>query len=318
MDSISHLALGAIVAKAVVGEKYGNKVMVYGALAATIPDLDTLVTPFLTATNALFAHRGLSHSLVFMPIAAAILAFLSRFIDKDKTFGFYKRLLVLMLAWFSHIAVDIFNTYGTGIFVPFNPMRLAIDALPIFDITLIIVLVITALLNIFWKNGAQWHRLISFTGIVIVIVYISASTAIKFSIEEKIKTSLNVSNVYTSPLPITISKWMYVAEYANCYQVGYINPLDTATIEASEYILKNHNLLSEIENDAQIAEIKRFSKGFYSVCSSNNGFEIHDLRFSSMSQRFPEAYVLTFKVDTSNNDLKISKSQLKRKIFGIF
>jgi len=42
MDSITQIVLGAAVGDAVLGKKIGNRAMVWGAIAGTIPDLDVL------------------------------------------------------------------------------------------------------------------------------------------------------------------------------------------------------------------------------------------------------------------------------------
>jgi inner membrane protein len=45
MDSLTQIVLGASVGEAVAGKKIGNKAMLWGAIAGTIPDLDVLLNP---------------------------------------------------------------------------------------------------------------------------------------------------------------------------------------------------------------------------------------------------------------------------------
>ncbi|MGB0250280.1 MAG: metal-dependent hydrolase, partial [Flavobacteriales bacterium] len=42
MDSLSQIVLGAAVGEAVLGKKLGNRAMVWGAVAGTLPDMDVL------------------------------------------------------------------------------------------------------------------------------------------------------------------------------------------------------------------------------------------------------------------------------------
>ena len=42
MDSVTQIVLGAAVGQAVLGSKVGNKALLYGAVAGTIPDLDVI------------------------------------------------------------------------------------------------------------------------------------------------------------------------------------------------------------------------------------------------------------------------------------
>ena len=65
MDSFTQIVLGAAVGEAVLGKKVGNKAMLWGAIAGTIPDLDVLFKLFLDAVTSNELHRGFSHSLLF-------------------------------------------------------------------------------------------------------------------------------------------------------------------------------------------------------------------------------------------------------------
>ena len=42
MDSLTQIVLGAAVGEFVLGRKVGNKAILWGAVAGTIPDLDVL------------------------------------------------------------------------------------------------------------------------------------------------------------------------------------------------------------------------------------------------------------------------------------
>ncbi|MFZ1751054.1 MAG: metal-dependent hydrolase [Saprospiraceae bacterium] len=73
MDSLSQIVLGAAVGEAILGKKVGNRAMVWGAIAGTIPDLDVLANAFMTPIDALAFHRGATHSFLFCIIGALVL-----------------------------------------------------------------------------------------------------------------------------------------------------------------------------------------------------------------------------------------------------
>jgi inner membrane protein len=75
MDSLSQMVLGAGVAEIALGKKIGNRAMVWGAIAGTIPDLDVLANGFMSPVGALAFHRGITHSLLVNVILALILGF---------------------------------------------------------------------------------------------------------------------------------------------------------------------------------------------------------------------------------------------------
>lgn len=78
MDSITQATLGAAMGHAVLGEKMGNKAILIGAIAGTIPDLDVFSRLFLDhQVYGLVYHRGITHSILFTLVASPIFAWLS-------------------------------------------------------------------------------------------------------------------------------------------------------------------------------------------------------------------------------------------------
>ena len=73
MDSLTQIVLGASVAEATLGKKIGNKAIILGAIAGTLPDLDIITRFFVDDLTASVMHRGFSHSLIFPFIAAPIM-----------------------------------------------------------------------------------------------------------------------------------------------------------------------------------------------------------------------------------------------------
>lgn len=76
MDSLSQIVLGAAVGEAVLGKKAGNRAMLWGAVAGTIPDLDVLSNLWMNQLEALAFHRGPTHSVFFAFLASFPLAWL--------------------------------------------------------------------------------------------------------------------------------------------------------------------------------------------------------------------------------------------------
>ena len=52
MDSLTQIVLGASVAEATLGKKIGNKAILLGAIAGTIPDLDIVARFFVDDLSA--------------------------------------------------------------------------------------------------------------------------------------------------------------------------------------------------------------------------------------------------------------------------
>lgn len=89
MDSITQATIGAAVGHAVLGKKMGNKAVMFGAFAGTVPDLDFLTQFFLEHDiYTLVYHRGLTHSILFTLVMPPIFAWLT--LKYYKT-GLYKK-----------------------------------------------------------------------------------------------------------------------------------------------------------------------------------------------------------------------------------
>lgn len=93
MDSLTQIVLGAAVGEVVLGKKIGNKAMLWGAIAGTIPDLDVYQSLFYDKLTANELHRGFSHSILFSIIFAPLLAWLARNREKWSLVGFITLIL---------------------------------------------------------------------------------------------------------------------------------------------------------------------------------------------------------------------------------
>jgi len=112
MDSLTQIVLGAAVGEAVLGKKVGNKALLWGAVAGTIPDLDVLSKLFVDDLTANEWHRGISHSLFFSLIMAPILAWaVSR---KERIFLY---LIIASLAVFLLSLSQSFITIGSVLLI---------------------------------------------------------------------------------------------------------------------------------------------------------------------------------------------------------
>lgn len=74
MDSLTQIVLGAAVGEAVLGRKIGNRAMIWGGIAGTIPDLDVFANMATDPISSLAYHRAFTHSLAFGLLAPFILS----------------------------------------------------------------------------------------------------------------------------------------------------------------------------------------------------------------------------------------------------
>lgn len=76
MDSLTQIVLGAAVGEVVAGRKIGNRAMIWGAVAGTIPDLDVIAgSVFMNEINGLAFHRAITHSIFFAVVFSFLIAY---------------------------------------------------------------------------------------------------------------------------------------------------------------------------------------------------------------------------------------------------
>ena len=122
MDSLTQIVLGAAVGEVVMGRKVGNKAMLYGAIAGTIPDLDVLASHFTDTTRALAIHRGFTHSVVFSGLFAPVFGWIVSRYESYKDLKSWTWLF--FWAFVTHPLLDAHTTWGTQLFWPLD-LRLA-------------------------------------------------------------------------------------------------------------------------------------------------------------------------------------------------
>jgi membrane-bound metal-dependent hydrolase YbcI (DUF457 family) len=122
LDSITQIVLGAAVGEAVLGKKIGNKAMLYGAIAGTIPDLDVISSFFIDTVTALEVHRGFTHSVFFCVLFAPLFAFIVTKYEAHKNLKDWSWLF--FWAFITHAILDAQTTWGTQLFWPLD-IRLA-------------------------------------------------------------------------------------------------------------------------------------------------------------------------------------------------
>lgn len=84
MDSITQIVLGAAVGEFCLGKKLGNRAMVWGAIAGTIPDLDVISGLWADDLSSLKYHRGFTHSFTFAVLIPFLLAWFASWFYKQK------------------------------------------------------------------------------------------------------------------------------------------------------------------------------------------------------------------------------------------
>ena len=144
MDTVTHGLTGWLVARAVPSEAGKKMATAAVVLGSVLPDADNIASLFGSELY-LRLHRGISHSFAGVAVTSLVLALLLYRFGKWKDLK--KIYLLVLLGQFSHVALDVLNSYGTQVFQPFSNARVSFDLLFIIDLAFTGIVVLGLLLS---------------------------------------------------------------------------------------------------------------------------------------------------------------------------
>ncbi|NLE29570.1 MAG: metal-dependent hydrolase [Phycisphaerae bacterium] len=300
MDTITQCLLGATTAQLGFRQRIGRDATLVAAATALLPDLDIFIAPILALTGTedsslamITHHRGFSHSLVFYPFTAIILASiwwwfrnsvlknrLNGEIFKNKSApaithdrpSFWWLYGCILVALVSHPLLDFFTSYGTQLLMPFTNARYAVDAIPIVDLiyTPILIFTLTAcyLVRKIKTDSRTATLIIGWAGFLLSSSYITAGLVLHNQAGEKMRQAVirQVSPTQTKPVENrfrinaypqlgTIFVWRGTVHYDNRWYVGRWNFLYDKPIELKS-IVEPDNLW--VRRARGLSEVKLF------------------------------------------------------------
>ncbi|MDO6490835.1 MULTISPECIES: metal-dependent hydrolase [unclassified Cellulophaga] len=315
MDSLTQIVLGAAVGEAVLGKKIGNKAMLYGAIAGTIPDLDTFASFYTDTVTGLELHRGFTHSVLFSVLFAPIFAWLVTRFEKYKDFKGWCWLF--FLAFVTHPILDAHTTWGTQLFWPLEN-RLAFKTIFVVDPLYTIPFLVFLILTMFQKKTDPKRRKYNNLGLIISSSYLALTFALKGAAFYQFKKQLEEQNIAyteieTKPSPLNTILWTANVETKNAYYIGHYSFFDTKPIKFSKYT-KNHHLLGDLLNNTKVQRMIAISKGWYTVDIYNDNLYFNDLRFGTLSMNYKaHDFVFSYKINTYENGTIVFEEKPKNR-----
>ncbi|NJW52370.1 metal-dependent hydrolase [Salinimicrobium oceani] len=286
MDSLTQIVLGAAVGEAVLGRKVGNKAMLYGAIAGTIPDLDALASNFTDTITATEIHRGVSHSIVFAVLAAPVFGWLISKIERKSGVGWKDWSWLMFWGLFTHPILDSFTTWGTQLFWPLET-ELAFKSIfvidPLYTLPFIIFLLLAMRRKKEDPKRAKFNRL----GLIVSTTYLLLTVVLKLVahhqfVEDLERQGIFYSRLDTRPTPLNTILWAANAEAENDFLIGYYSFFDVEMVRF-EAVPKNHHYLGSLKNDKNVQRLIDISKGWYTISEKDGFLYFNDLRFGKLN-----------------------------------
>lgn len=215
MDSITQAVLGAGIAGALLGPRYGRKAIVAGAALATLPDLDVLID-YGHPLSQMINHRGFSHSLFVLTALALFLGWLAKRLKlHGDGQGYGRLLLTIWLILITHPLLDAFTSYGTQLWWPLRPTPASWSSVFIIDPFYTAPLLAGVLIALLVGPRPAVSRALGWL-LLIGAGYLLASQAAKHWAENRVHDMLAEQGrrpvaMFSVPQPFNIVLWRVVA-----------------------------------------------------------------------------------------------------------
>jgi len=299
LDSLTQIVLGASVGEVVLGKKVGNKAILWGAIAGTLPDLDVLLRYFTDEISSTQMHRGFSHSIVFAVLIAPLLGWIAKKIHfKLKEVSFKDWTKLFFWTTVTHPLLDAHTTWGTQFFWPFN-YRLAYQNIfvvdPLYTLPFLMFLIIVMTLK---KDNPKRSKF-NTVGLSVSSTYLLLTLIFKWISFQEFKEGLENQKIEyveidTKPSPLNSILWSSLIETDKGYRTAYYSLFDKQEITYSKEFLKNHHLLEPYLEQKVIKQLIDISAGWYRIEEKNGKLLFWDLRFGQMGMDVNNASFLWY------------------------
>jgi len=315
MDSLTQIVLGAAVGEAVLGKKVGNKAILCGAIAGTIPDLDVLARYFVDTVTATEWHRGFSHSIFFSVVFAPIFGWLIWKINPKSNAKFKDWTWLLFWGMFTHPLLDAFTTWGTQLFWPFD-LRLAFQSIFVIDplytlpFLFFLILVMRQQRNSpKRKKYNQWGLFISCSYLLLTLLL--KGLAYKQLADGLASQGIEYEEMDIRPAPFTTLLWTANVATENAFLIGNYSFFDSQPIAFKSYP-KNHELLGSLVTDDKVVRLIHITEGWFTVSQEEERLLFNDLRFGLLSLKPDETrFAFTYQLENTENGIVVKETPKK-------
>jgi inner membrane protein len=292
MDILTQMLLGGVVGQVGFRRTLGRRAIVAGALLGAVPDMDVVVGmvggPFATWVH----HRGLTHSLLFGPLAGPLIGKAIAWAGSrrkkpapaylpEKT-GSWMWLATLVL--FTHPLIDTFTSYGTQLLWPLTDTRFAINAMSIIDPVYSLALIIALMVGMIGRVTHGTAVLSGALALLFITLYSLGGWAVNTHVEQVARQQIdNQADVEASPL--LFQPWFrrVVAFSPDVVRVGYYSVLNPRPIEWTDYNVERSPAIDAVRSTREGRIFEWFSGGrtHYTARPSGDGYEVRatDMRY---------------------------------------
>ncbi|KPK83532.1 MAG: hypothetical protein AMJ81_08020 [Phycisphaerae bacterium SM23_33] len=363
MDTVTQGLLGAVSAQLGFRQRIGRDATWAAAAVALLPDLDIFVVPLLELTGAEVGdaaisryHRGLSHSLLMVPVIAAVAAgvwwWLRRRAARRTRRGaagqggegglpagpgrgrpppFALLYACCFVAALTHPLLDWCTSYGTQLLSPITDTRYAIDAVPIIDVIytplLILTLLACYLIRKLKPDPRRATLIVGWTGFALSVAYLGAGRAMHDLAARRARQlaaghQVLAANAY--PALGTIFLWRTVVEADDRWLVTRLRPLsraDPATLRQEAAPKVSNGWVRRAWRLPDVQTFQWFAMGqVRASCETLDGRHVvrfHDMRYGGRTESVDGLWSLEVIFAADGSLLGVSRRRhYRRENFG--
>ena len=323
MDPISQGTVGAAFAQSAANKNNIAKLSIVGFLAGLAPDLDVLIRSSTDPVLFLEYHRQFTHSLIFIPFGALIVAaFIFPLVRKSLSFR--TTYVASFLGYATHGLLDACTSYGTLLFWPFSNERITWNNISIVDPLLTIPALIFLAMAI--KTSRRRFRFLAVGWIVFYLMlgFVQYERALSSAIKLAQSRGHNAERMTLKPSFGNLILWKSIYQHGDRFYVDAIRAGRTLTWCSGESIkifdFEYH--LSDLEkNSQQMKDIERFrwfSQDYLGFDSDKN--LVTDVRYSMIPNQITPMWglVIDEQQDTNEHAIWWASRDLNDKSLTLF
>ena len=221
MDTLTHAFSGALLARATAPRADVRRIAA-GFLACAAPDADYLFS-YAGPVEYILNHRGVTHSLLLLPLWALLLAWLLAKLLREPR-GWKALYGICAAALVAHIAGDVITNFGTMVFAPLSDWRAAIGTTFIIDLWFSgIILAGLAMCAFLPKSRipaiAACAVLVGYVG----FQYIQKQRALEFGRAHAASAGLANARIVAQPRPVSPFNWTVFVSDADAHRFAHVN-----------------------------------------------------------------------------------------------
>ncbi len=228
MDTLTHALSAALLARATApahrtpDQLSKRSRMLAGLLAGAFPDSDVVVGLFTDPLTYLNLHRGITHSLLLMPIWAFFLSGILTLLWRLR-YGWTAFYGVVLYGIAIHIAGDVITTFGTQVLAPFSDYKAIVPTTFIIDLNFTAIILGGLILSWWWGRS----RLPSLLALALLAAYVGGQWWLMGqarAIGERYAAAeqLEAAGVHALPQPLSPFNWKLIVQSDDGYRVAYL------------------------------------------------------------------------------------------------